>query len=200
MFYDQERRHSTLGYLRVREGSTDEAGSVINLSTESGQAQEEAAIMRGPAEVDVTGPLAPWAAGYIDELRDQGYSPVSAATQLRLMAHMSRWLERRGLRPHQLTASVATEFLAQRRDAGYASSLSGRAIAPLLDHLRRLAVVPSMDPSARLSSSFANAADEMARTSSANAFMTTSLLGASACLSSNGNGREPSDGSRACLS
>ena len=92
--------------------------------------------MRGPAEVSVTGPLAPWASGYIDELSDQGYSPVSAAEQLRLMAHVSRWLERRGLQPHQLTESVATEFLAQRRDAGYASRLSSRAIAPLLDHLR----------------------------------------------------------------
>ncbi len=87
--------------------------------------------MRGPAEVSVTGPLAPWAAGYIDELSDQGYSPVSAAEHLRLMAHVSRWLERRGLQPHQLTESVATEFLAQRRDAGYASRLSSRAIAPL---------------------------------------------------------------------
>ena len=99
--------------------------------------------MRGPAEVSVTGPLAPWAAGYIDELSDQGYSPVSAAEHLRLMAHVSRWLERRGLQPHQLTESVATEFLAQRRDAGYASRLSSRAIAPLLDHLRSVAVAPS---------------------------------------------------------
>src|SRR5438128_1564861 len=103
--------------------------------------------MRGPAEVSVMGPLAPWAAGYIDELSDQGYAPVSAAAQLRLMAHVSVWLEKRGLRPHQLTASVAAEFLAQRRDAGSANRLSGRAIAPLLEYLRRLAVVPGIDPS-----------------------------------------------------
>src|SRR3989442_15573984 len=105
--------------------------------------------MRGPAEVSVTGPLAPWAAGYIDELSDQGYSPVSAAEHLRLMAHVSRWLERRGLQPHQLTESVATEFLAQRRDAGYASRLSSRAIAPLLDHLRSVAVAPSAGSGSR---------------------------------------------------
>lgn len=100
----------------------------------------EKAQVRGPSEVVVTGPLAPWAPGYIDELAALGYASVSAADQLRLMAHVSRWLDDRGLDPHQLTPRAMAEFLEQRRRAGYASRLSKRATTPLLAYLERLRV------------------------------------------------------------
>ena len=99
--------------------------------------------MRGPCEVRVTGPLAPWALGYIDELATHGYAPVSAADQLRLMAHVSRWLKGRGLEPHELRPRLIAEFLAQRRRAGYSNGLSKRAVAPLMAYLERLSVITS---------------------------------------------------------
>jgi len=67
---------------------------------------------------------------------------LSAASQLRLLAHLSRWLEDRGLALESLTAGGAEEFLEARRSAGYTCRLSGRGLAPLLGYLRDLGVVP----------------------------------------------------------
>ena len=44
------------------------------------------------SRVRVTGPLAPFAAGFAAELVAQGHASQPAAQQLRLMAHVSRWL------------------------------------------------------------------------------------------------------------
>ena len=54
------------------------------------------------AAVRVTGPLAPFADGYADALRQWGYAPGSAVHQVRLMAHLSRWLAERGCSPTDL--------------------------------------------------------------------------------------------------
>ena len=54
------------------------------------------------AAVRVTGPLAPFADGYADALRQWGYTPLSAVHQVRLMAHLSRWLAERGCSPTDL--------------------------------------------------------------------------------------------------
>jgi len=66
--------------------------------------------------------------------------PVS--DQVRLMAHVSRWLARQSLGVGDLTPDLVEEFLVARRNAGYALWLSSKGVAPLLGHLRRLAVVP----------------------------------------------------------
>jgi integrase/recombinase XerD len=48
------------------------------------------------SQVRVSGPLAEYAAGYAACLAGAGYMPLSAANQVRLLAHLSRWLEERG--------------------------------------------------------------------------------------------------------
>ena len=53
--------------------------------------------MAGRTVVRITGPLAPYAPGFGRELRSRGYTHLSAAGQLRLMAHVSRWLASEGL-------------------------------------------------------------------------------------------------------
>jgi integrase/recombinase XerD len=40
--------------------------------------------------VRMSGPLRPFAAGFVVELVRQGYTPGSAGAQVRLMAHLSR--------------------------------------------------------------------------------------------------------------
>ncbi len=50
-----------------------------------------------PSLVRVVGPLAPFAAGFAAELAGLGYTPLSAANQLRVLAHASRWLRAQGL-------------------------------------------------------------------------------------------------------
>ena len=76
-----------------------------------------------------------------------GYRPNAAASQLQLMAHMSRWLEHRQLDPSELTSERVDEFLVDRRAEGYSLWLSRKATEPMLVFLRGLGVVPDPSPS-----------------------------------------------------
>ena len=89
----------------------------------------------------VAGPLAPYAEGFREHLLGQGYSWGSAAHQIHLMAHLSRWLETRGLVLAALDEHRAGQFAASRRADGYAALRSVRALVPLLSYLRGLGVV-----------------------------------------------------------
>jgi integrase/recombinase XerD len=102
--------------------------------------------MSRPSRVRVTGPLAPFAAGFRQELAWQGYTLHSAGNQLQLMAHASRWLDAQELGVDELTPARVKEFLAHRRDAGYRLWLSAKAMAPMLDYLRGLGVAPTPAP------------------------------------------------------
>jgi len=95
-----------------------------------------------PSRVRVTGPLAVFAEGFAGELARLGYKPNAAADQLRLMAHLSRWMSAGRLDAAALTPEVVGAFLVARRAEGYVLWLSPKALAPLLDYLRRLGVVP----------------------------------------------------------
>lgn len=88
----------------------------------------------------VRGPLACYAEGFREDLLGQGYTRGSAAHQIHLMAHVSRWLEASGLEPADLDDSVTRQFVAARRAGGYAALRSARALAPLLGYLRGLGV------------------------------------------------------------
>jgi site-specific recombinase XerD len=94
----------------------------------------------------VSGPLAPFVTGFAAELQRQGYTPVSTAHQLQLAAHLSRWLAGEGLDASGLSPATAERFLGARRAAGYTGHLTGRALAPLLAHLRELGAAPSASP------------------------------------------------------
>lgn len=102
--------------------------------------------MGKPSRVRVTGPLEPYACGFREELARQGYTPHSASNQLRLMAHASRWLERRWFGVGELTPARVEEFLAHRRAEGYTLWLSTRAMAPVIEYLRGLDVIPTPAP------------------------------------------------------
>jgi site-specific recombinase XerD len=101
------------------------------------------------SRVRVTGPLERYARGFAAELEACGYTPLSAANQLRLMAHLSRWLGTAGLDPGELNDEGLQAFLAVRSGQGYTCWLSLRGLAPLLGCLRRLGVVPAPTPPAR---------------------------------------------------
>jgi hypothetical protein len=104
---------------------------------------EREAIMGGdPSRVRVTGPLTVFTEGFAGELARLGYKPNAAADQLRLMAHLSRWMAAGHVEAAALTPEVAGAFLAARRAEGYVLWLSPKALAPLLGYLRRLGVVP----------------------------------------------------------
>lgn len=90
----------------------------------------------------MAGPLAVFAPGFSAELLRLGYRPRSAGEQLRLMADASEWLAGHGLRPCDLTGVRVAELMAGRRAAGRSHLLSVSAMAPLLEYLRGLGVVP----------------------------------------------------------
>jgi integrase/recombinase XerD len=48
--------------------------------------------MFDPSRVRVSGPLEGYAPGFVAELAGQGYTPLSATLQLRLVARLSEWL------------------------------------------------------------------------------------------------------------
>ena len=97
--------------------------------------------MTRPSWARVDGPLAPYAGGFRAELERLGYTPLTAAAHVRLMAHLSRWLAREGAEAPGLTPAMVEAYFAERRAAGYAGHVTGRALRPLLGYLRRLGVV-----------------------------------------------------------
>ena len=96
--------------------------------------------------VSITGPLAGFADAFHAELDRLGYSPFSAEDQVRLMAHLSQWLEDGRLGVRELTAARAQEFLTYRRACGHSHRCSPRALAPVLVFLRGLGVAPPAPP------------------------------------------------------
>lgn len=95
--------------------------------------------------VRVAGPLEPFAAGFAAELVRQGYASQPAAQQLRLMAHLSRWLAARGEQAAALNVATVDAFVVSRRAAGYSNHLTGDALRPLLGYLRGLGVIAAWD-------------------------------------------------------
>ncbi len=63
------------------------------------------------------------------------------------MAHVSGWLEDRGLEAGQLTTARLQEYLAYRRACGHVHRFSPRGLAPLLVFLPGLGVAPDATPS-----------------------------------------------------
>ena len=104
--------------------------------------------MRDPSRVRVSGPLAQFAPGFCCELVRVGYTPVSAAAQLRLLAHLSRWLEGEGLGCDALSPRVLARFVEARVGSGYSSHRSGRSLELLLGYLREVGATPAGSPPA----------------------------------------------------
>jgi len=91
-----------------------------------------------------SGPLARYAGGYGSWLAARGYSRWAIAHRLWQLELLSRWLEREGLSPGELTAERVEGFLAARRAAGYSTWLSVRSTALPLEYLRGVEVVPAV--------------------------------------------------------
>lgn len=96
--------------------------------------------MKVSTRVRMSGPLVGFVGGFTDAMSDQGYTDLSLANQLRLMADLSRWLECRGRGASELTSKLVEQFLAKRRRT-HTQFLTWRAVAPLFEYLRSIGVV-----------------------------------------------------------
>ena len=103
--------------------------------------------MKTPDQPRVAGPLAPFAAGFQEELARQSFSPWTAAEHMYLMAHVSRWLDERDLGPAELSERRVEERLIDRRASGQLRRSSSRTLVPLLGYLRNVGAIPEPEPS-----------------------------------------------------
>jgi site-specific recombinase XerD len=101
--------------------------------------------------VKVAGPLAAYAPGFGRELKDRGYTEVSVTQQLRLVAHVSRWLDAEGVEVPGFTTERIEAFCTARRGAGYTRLLTPRALRPLQEFLESHGVVPPFQASQPMS-------------------------------------------------
>jgi hypothetical protein len=96
--------------MRAAEARHNPVG-VIDASSSRSFQEKEAITVADLSGVRVTGPLQGHARGFSEQLTELGYTRLPAADQLRLMAHLSRWLASRGLDAGQLTPQRIEQFL-----------------------------------------------------------------------------------------
>lgn len=94
----------------------------------------------------VSGPLAPYAAGFGSWLASRAYSRSAAADRLYQFDQLSRWLAREVLDVGELTGEQAERFAVERRTAAVVSWASPQGVALPLEYLRQLGVVPPPVP------------------------------------------------------
>ena len=97
-------------------------------------------------QVVLSGPLGEHAEGFADELASRGYAPSVVVIHVRLLAHVSRWLEAGGLDASALDEAAGEAFLADRRAAGRSAPLRIGSLAPLLEYLRGIGAAPVHGP------------------------------------------------------
>src|SRR5258708_23055903 len=86
----------------------------------------------------VSGPLAGYASDFRRSLGSQGYARRTIDTQMRVTAHLSRWLAAGDQTVEALrSAAVIDRFFAERRGPGRGGAGSGKARAPPLGFLPR---------------------------------------------------------------
>ena len=94
----------------------------------------------------VSGPLAPFAAGFESWLASRAYSPSGAADRLYQFDQLSRWIEREGLGVGELTDEQVQRFAAARRAAGLVTWVAPQSAMLPLGYLRLLGVAPAPTP------------------------------------------------------
>jgi integrase/recombinase XerD len=90
--------------------------------------------MGDPLKVCARGPLVPLIPGFRAALFGSGYASNTVAQQLRLVAHLSQWLDARGMDVGDLSPSVIESFLRCRRGT-HVNLSSRRALAPFVAFL-----------------------------------------------------------------
>jgi site-specific recombinase XerD len=100
--------------------------------------------MGEPSRVRVTGPLEPFAAGFIFELQESGYRPAAAAVQVRVLARLSGWMQEQHVSAEELREPELERF--RREHLARVASVRGAGMTVVVGHLRRLGAVPAQEP------------------------------------------------------
>jgi hypothetical protein len=97
--------------------------------------------MTTSSPVALTGPLAPAADGFHQELERLGHGPRSHRRQECLLADLSLWMDERGVQPGALTSRAIAAYLEERRRCGL-RLVTQVGARPLLQYLRLGGVIP----------------------------------------------------------
>lgn len=92
------------------------------------------------------GPMAPWASGMAERLKTLGYAPYTTARQMELVAELSGFLQRRGLRVGEIDPEVMKEFLGSSRTKRWSRRPTPKRLAWLVRYLREVGMVPTPVP------------------------------------------------------
>ena len=87
------------------------------------------------------GALGPHVEGFQSYLLGRGYTPGTVRGQMKLLGHLGRWMEARGLSPEDLTAAVIDAFLAEVRQERRFHRADRRTAFQVLEHLVEQGVV-----------------------------------------------------------
>jgi integrase/recombinase XerD len=101
--------------------------------------------MKVALRVQITGPLTRFFEGFAAELAARGYTDLSLANQLRLMADLSRWLEAAEITVDRIDHAVLKRFLEKRRRT-HAQFITERGLRPLLSYFEAEGVVTIARP------------------------------------------------------
>lgn len=88
------------------------------------------------------GPLAMYIDAFAEQLALQGYSGGAAREKLRLVAHLSRWLDGNRLRAENLDESCIARFRRYRRRRGRVDHQAAATGKALLRQLREAGIIP----------------------------------------------------------
>jgi site-specific recombinase XerD len=102
--------------------------------------------MTDPSRLRISGPLTIYVEEFAGKLTAQGYSDNAMGAQLRLMAHVSRWLETKHLSAERLTPERRQAFAAHRRAVGYRSACSALSLRTLMAFLEGAGVEVDTEP------------------------------------------------------
>jgi integrase/recombinase XerD len=91
----------------------------------------------------VSGPLAPYAAGFEAWLQSRSYSSSATANRLCQLDRLSRWLDRRGLTVGELSDALVAAFTSLRREAGLVTWTTPQSVALPVAYLREIGVMPT---------------------------------------------------------
>lgn len=92
------------------------------------------------ARLEISGPLAPYEAGFTTWLGRRGYAPVVVRVHQRRMIHLSQWMLAVGIDLAEFGPAAVDAFIAAQSSAGRLLGWKAGSWAALLDYLRSLGV------------------------------------------------------------
>lgn len=99
------------------------------------------------ARLEISGPLAPYAAGFTKWLGHKGYASTVVRTHQRRVIHLSEWMQAVGIGLAEFGPATVDAFIAAQRTTGRFPGWKAGSWAALLEYLRSMGV-PLVDPPA----------------------------------------------------